>query len=147
MKDRVRIMNRKVNHDYFFLKDYVAGIQLLGTEVKAIRAGKVSLVDSYCYFYKKELFLKGAHIAGTEDSYTHEPFRERKLLLKKTELKKLEKDLNKGLTIIVRKIFSNDRNYIKAEISLAKGKRNFDKRKSLKNKDQQRELKRSLTIN
>jgi SsrA-binding protein len=140
-------MNRKVNHDYFFLKDYVAGIQLLGTEVKAIRAGKVSLVDSYCYFYKKELFLKGAHIAVTEDSYTHEPFRERKLLLKKIELKKLEKDLNKGLTIIVRKIFSNDRNYIKAEISLAKGKQNFDKRKSLKNKDQQRELKRSLTIN
>ena len=103
----VSIKNRKASHDYFFERELVAGIQLVGTEIKAIRNGKVSLVDSFCYFKSGELFLKGVVIAATEDAWTHDPKRERKLLLNRKELDKLEKDLNEGMTIVVTKIFSN----------------------------------------
>lgn len=140
----IRIKNRKVYYDYAFLEDYVAGIQLTGTEVKSVRNGKVSLVDSFCYFKSGELFLKGANIAVTEGSFSHDPLRERKLLMKRKELDKLERNLVKGLTIVVKKVFTNDRGLIKIEIALAKGKKNFDKRASIKERDIDRETKREI---
>lgn len=136
----VNIKNRKASFDYFFDRVLVAGIQLLGTEIKAIRNGKVSLVDGFCYFRSGELFLKGVNISATEDSFTHEPLRERKLLLNRKELNSLEKDLTDGTTIIVKKMFSNDRGLIKVEIALARGKKNYDKRASLKDKEIKREI-------
>jgi SsrA-binding protein len=143
-KDEIQIKNRKVFFDYSFLDNYVAGIQLYGTEVKSIRKGKVSLVDSFCYFKSGELFLKGMNIASTEDAFTHDSLRERKLLLNKSELERLERKLVKGLTIIVKRIFTNDRGLIKVDIALAQGKKNFDKRSSIKERDLDRDLKRSL---
>jgi SsrA-binding protein len=143
-KDEIQIKNRKVFFDYSFLDNYVAGIQLYGTEVKSIRKGKVSLVDSFCYFKSGELFLKGMNIASTEDAFTHDALRERKLLLNKSELERLERKLVKGLTIVVKRIFTNDRGLIKVDIALAQGKKNFDKRSSIKERDLDRDLKRSL---
>ncbi len=143
-KDEIQIKNRKVFFDYSFLDNYVAGIQLYGTEVKSIRKGKVSLVDSFCYFKSGELFLKGMNIASTEDAFTHDSLRERKLLLNKSELERLERKLVKGLTIVVKRIFTNDRGLIKVDIALAQGKKNFDKRSSIKERDLDRDLKRSL---
>lgn len=141
---KVNIKNRKAFFDYFFLKEYVAGVQLSGTEVKSIRNGKISLADSFCYFNSGELFLKGVNISSTEDSFSHDPLRNRKLLLKRKELKKLENSLEKGLTIIVKRIFSNDRGLIKIEIALSKGKKNFDKRSSIKERDLNRDLAKNL---
>jgi SsrA-binding protein len=140
----IRIKNRKAFFDYVFIEDYVAGIQLTGTEVKSIRNGKISLVDSFCYFKSGELFLRGANISTTEDSFTHEPLRERKILMKRKELDKLERNLVKGLTVVVKKIFSNERGLIKIDIALARGKKNFDKRESIKQRDLDRDLKRNL---
>jgi SsrA-binding protein len=140
MQDKVYIQNRKASYDYFFLREHVAGIQLRGSEVKQIRKGKVSLVDSYCFFENGELFVKGMHISPVEEAFSHEPLRSRKLLLKKSELSKLERDLDVGTTIIVKKIFTNERGLIKVEIALAKGKKNFDKRESIKEKESKREI-------
>jgi SsrA-binding protein len=140
----IHIKNRKAYFDYAFLEDYVAGIQLSGTEVKSVRNGKISLVDSFCYFDSGELYLKGANISTTEDSFSHDPLRERKLLMKRKELDKLERNLVKGLTIVVKRIFSNERGLIKIDIALAKGKKNFDKRESIKQRDLDRDLKRNL---
>jgi SsrA-binding protein len=137
----IQIKNRKASFDYFFERELNAGIQLVGTEVKSIIYGKISLVDSYCYFKKGELYMKGVNIAAQGD-FSHEPDRERKLLLKRKELNKLEKDLSEGMTIVVKRIFSNDRGKIKAEIALAKGKKNYDKRNSIKEREIDRELKR-----
>lgn len=140
-KLEVNIKNRKASFDYFFLEDYVAGIHLTGTEVKAIRAGKVSLVDAFCYFEKGELFLKNMNISATEEAFTHDPLRVRKLLLKRKELLKLERGFEKGTTIVVKRIFTNERGFIKAEISLSKGKKNYDKRESIKEREISREIK------
>ena len=142
MKDSILIQNRKASFDYFFLRTLVAGIQLVGSEVKQVRAGKITLVDSFCTFENNELFLRGVNIPVTEEAFSHEPLRPRKLLLKRKELDKLEKDFEKGTTIIVKKIFSSDRGIIKAEIALAKGKKNFDKRESIKEKEIKREIQR-----
>lgn len=142
MKPKVYIKNRKVSYDFFFLRELVAGIQLTGTEVKSIRAGKVSLVDSYCYFNSNELYIKGMNIASTSEAFSHEPLRNRKLLLKRKELDKLQKELEKGMTIVVKNIFTNERDFIKVEIALAKGKKNYDKRESIKEREIERDLKR-----
>jgi SsrA-binding protein len=139
-KEVVSIKNRKASFDYIFLEDYTAGIQLTGTEVKSIRAGKISLVDAFCFFQGNELFLKEAIITSTEDAFSHDPKRDRKLLLKRKELERLKKKSEKGTTIVVKRIFTNERGFLKAEISLAKGKKNFDKRESLKEKDVMRDL-------
>lgn len=141
MKDRVSIKNRKASYDYFFIRELTAGVMLVGTEIKAIRNGKVSLVDSFCYFKSGELFLKGVNIAATEDHFTHDPTRERKLLLNRKELDKLERELEKGMTIIVKKMFSNDKGLIKIDIALARGKKNYDKRASIKDNEIKREIK------
>ena len=136
------IVNRKAKFEYHFLETYTAGIELIGSEVKAIRDGKVNMVDSYCIFDKGELWVKGLGITPGPGSFQHDPTRDKKLLLKKKELKKLSSSLDKGLTIIPIKIFNNEKNRLKMEIALAKGKKLYDKRESIKERDLQRELKR-----
>jgi len=141
----INIRNKRATFDFEILEKFVAGIQLAGTEIKSIRQGKASLVDSYCYFVKGELWIKGMHIAeyfyGTYNN--HQPVRERKLLLKKKELQKIErKTKESGLTIIPLRLFLTDRGWAKVEIALAKGKKRHDKRETLKLKDAKREMDR-----
>ena len=139
------IKNKKAFHDYEFLEKFVAGIKLTGTEIKSIRMGKAALADSYCFFSDGELFLRGMHIAEYwwGNLNNHDPLRERKLLLTKRELKRIERKVKEtGLTIIVIKVFINDRGLAKAEIAISKGKREYDKRQSIKRKDTERELDR-----
>ncbi|MBE7172009.1 MAG: SsrA-binding protein SmpB [Williamsia sp.] len=141
------IRNRSAFHDYFIEDTYVAGMVLVGTEVKALRTGKASFNDSYCYFHKGELFVKSLHISEYSFGTTqkHEPLQERKLLLTKRELKKLEaKMTEKGYTIVPLKIFFNDKNLAKLEIGLGKGKKIYDKRETIKKRDTEREIKRHL---
>lgn len=142
-KNEIRILNRKASHNYTFLESYVAGAVLLGSEVKSVRASKVSLVDAFCYFHNGELFLKNMQLTPSDVNYTHDPMRIKKLLLNKKELRKLERDLVKGTTIIVKDVFTiNGR--IKIGIALAKGKKDYDKRESLKEKDSKRDMEKQL---
>ncbi len=139
------IRNKKASHDYEFLEKYVAGIKLTGTEIKSIRLGKATIADSYCFFSNGELFIRGMNI--TEywwgNLNNHDPLRERKLLLTSRELKKIERKVKEtGLTIIVIKVFVNDRGLAKAEIAIAKGKKEYDKRETLKRRDAGREMDR-----
>ena len=143
----INIRNKKAWHDYEILEKFVAGIQLLGTEIKSIRAGKASLVDSYCHFYEGELYVKGMHINEYKfgNIFNHNPTRQRKLLLTGRELKKMEKNVReKGLTIIALRLFMSKNNYAKLEIALARGKKEFDKREDMKKKDTQRQLDRLM---
>ncbi len=145
MKNKVHIKNRRARYDYELLETFVAGMQLFGTEIKAIREGKAALSDSYCLFLNGELFIRGMHIAEYSHGNinNHEPYRDRKLLLNKRELNKLEvKMKNVGNTIIPVALFINDRGLAKLEIALAKGKKQFDKRESIKQKDIDRQMKR-----
>lgn len=139
------IRNRSAFHEYFIEDRYIAGIALAGTEVKSLRAGKASFNDSYCYFHRGELFIKSLHISeytyGTINN--HAPLQERKLLLTKRELKKLEgKMTEKGYSIIPLRIFFNEKNLAKVEIGLGKGKKLHDKRETIKKRDTEREIKR-----
>lgn len=142
----VNIRNRKASYEFSFIDTYTAGMQLQGTEIKSIREGKVNMQDAFCYFDKKEeLYVKQLHISpyaqGTH--YNHVSDRERKLLLNKKELEKLNaKSQEKGLAIIPTRLFINDRGFAKLEIALAKGKKLHDKRDSIKDRDSQRELDR-----
>ncbi len=141
----IQIKNRKARFEYEFLDKYIAGLVLKGTEIKSIREGKVNLTDGYCYFRKGELYAKGIHISPYENSsfYSHEEARERKLLLKRQELKKLESRIaEKGLTLVPIRLFINDRGFAKLEIALGKGKKIYDKRDSIKERDTKRELDR-----
>lgn len=145
--NNINIKNRRAYFDFEILEKFYAGIQLAGTEIKSIRAGKASLVDSFCFFIKGELWVKGMNIAeyfyGTYNN--HQPARERKLLLQKKELIKLErKTKESGLTIIPLRLYINERGYAKLEIALAKGKKLHDKRDSLKEKDTNREMDRAV---
>lgn len=145
MANIINIKNKKAWHDYEIIEKFVAGMQLKGTEIKSIRMGKASLVDSYCVFNKNELFVKNLQIAeynwGTH--YNHIPGRERKLLLNRRELKKLSKNVKeRGYTIITLRLFISDNGYAKLEIALARGKKEYDKREDLKKKDTQRQLER-----
>ena len=143
MNNSVNIVNRKVKFEYTFIDTYIAGIQLVGTEIKPIRNGKISMVDSFCVFNKEgELFVNNIVITEDNGSYTHETNRQRKLLLKKKELIKLNRDLINGLTIIPYRIFSNERGIFKVEIVLAKGKKLYDKRETIKKRDLDREMKK-----
>ena len=148
-KDRIQkhvnIFNRKASFEYQFLEKYTAGVMLQGTEIKSIREGKVNLQDGYCVFQREELWLHNVHIATyTEGThYNHEPKRQRKLLLQKRELNQLfNKSQEQGLTIIPTRIFTNERGYAKIDIALAKGKKLFDKRDDIKEKDIKREMQR-----
>jgi len=143
MANIINIKNKKAGYEYFLLEKYTAGIQLTGTEIKSIREGKVSLADSFCIFIKDELFVSGMHIAEYKfgSHYNHEPKRNRKLLLTKRELKKLSSKISeKGLTIIPTFMFINEKGLAKIEIAVAKGKRLYDKRETLKRKDTDREI-------
>ncbi len=148
-KHNIVIKNKKASHDYIFIDTFIAGIQLTGTEIKSIRSGKASLVDSYCRFRNGELYVTGMNIAEYYwgNINNHEPRRERKLLLHKKELKKLERKIKEsGLTIIMTKLFINDRGIAKTEIALARGKKEYDQRETLKRKDAQREIERKLKL-
>jgi SsrA-binding protein len=141
----INIKNRKASFEFYFIETYSAGIALMGTEIKSIRQSKASLQEAYCYFKDGELFIKGMNIAHYERGTfsNHDPLRERKLLLKKRELSKLEEALqDKGLTIIPVRLFTTDRGFAKLEIALAKGKKLYDKRESIKEKDTKKELAR-----
>lgn len=139
--------NRQAYYEYYVDDKYIAGLQLLGTEVKSLRSGRVSFNDSYCFFDKGELYLRSLHIAeyshGTINN--HDPVRDRKLLLSKRELKKLAAAIKeKGYTIIPLRIYFNEKNLAKLEIGLAKGKKLHDKRESIKQRDTQREISRYI---
>ena len=145
----MEISNRKANHDYFFEATYIAGLVLSGTEIKSLRAGKASFNDSYCVFSKGELFVKSLHVSeyafGTH--YNHEPLQERKLLLNKRELRKLEaKTKEKGYSIIPLRIFLSEKGFFKMEIGLGKGKKHYDKRDSIKERETDRDIKRKFGL-
>ncbi len=143
------IRNKKAFHDYEFLEKFIAGIKLTGTEIKSIRLGKATLVDSYCLFRKGELYVKGMHISEYwwGNINNHDPLRERKLLLTAHELKKIERKVKEtGYTIVVIKVFINDRGFAKAEIAVSKGKKEYDKRETLKRKDATREMDRMRKV-
>lgn len=141
----VNIKNRRASYEFSFIDKYTAGMQLQGTEIKSIREGKVTLSEAFCYFKNGELFVKQMHISPyTQGShYNHVSDRERKLLLSKRELEKLEgKSQEKGLSIIPTRLFISDRGFAKLDIALAKGKKLHDKRDSIKDRDTKRELDR-----
>lgn len=143
--NNINIKNRKASFEYHFLDKYVAGIVLQGTEIKSLREGKASLQHAYCYVHRDELFVKEMNIAQYTQAthYNHEPTRERKLLLKKSEIEKLaEQSKEKSITIVPTRLFINDRGLAKLEIALAKGKKLYDKREDIKKKDAERELSR-----
>ena len=147
--DNIVIRNKKASHDHEFLEKFIAGIKLSGTEIKSIRLGKATLADSYCFFSRGELYIRGMHISEYwwGNLNNHDPLRERKLLLTARELRKIERKVKEGgLTIIVIKVFINDRGLAKAEIAIAKGKKEYDKRETLKRKDAGREMDRLRKI-
>lgn len=144
---RISILNRKARHEYHLSNHTVAGLVLTGTEIKSIRQGKASLGEAYCYFHSGELFVKNMHISEYEKGniYNHEPTRTRKLLLQKRELRKLFASVQeKGFTLIPTKLFISGRGWAKLEIALAKGKKLYDKRDDLKQKEAKREMDRQL---
>lgn len=143
------IKNRSAFFEYYIEDKYVAGLVLTGTEVKSIREGRASFNDSYCYFHKGELWIKSLHISeyshGTYNN--HNPLRERKLLLNKKELKKLEgKIKEKGFTIVPLALFFTEKGLVKLEIGLGKGKKTHDKRETIKARDTEREIKRKYGV-
>ncbi|MBK7225412.1 MAG: SsrA-binding protein SmpB [Saprospiraceae bacterium] len=147
MSKTIEILNRKASHLYFLVQSYEAGIQLTGTEVKSVRSGKANLSDSYCNFDNGQLYAHHIHISEYEQGsiQNHDPKRPRKLLLNRSELKKLERKISeKGMTIVPIKMYFSERGMIKLEISLATGKKSFDKRETLKEKDVKRDMDRNF---
>ncbi len=141
-KSKIDIKNKRASFEYEFLENFTAGIVLSGTEIKSIRSGKASLVDSYCYFVGTELFVKNMHVADYwwASFNKHDPRRDRKLLLNKKELRKLSRAIkDKGMTIVAKRLFIADNGYAKLDIALARGKKEYDKRQSIKEKDLKRE--------
>ena len=141
----ISIKNKRATFDYEIIEDWTAGIVLTGTEIKSLRLGKASLVDSYCYFSDGELWIRGLNISlyhwGTYNN--HQPKRDRKLLLNRKELAKLERaSQDVGLTIVALRLFINERGLAKVVIGLARGRKSFDKREYLKEKDAKREIER-----
>jgi len=145
MENRIHIKNKKAYFNYEIIDKLVAGMQLTGTEIKSIRMGKASLSDSYCLFKENELWVTNMRISAYDQgSYNnHDPYRDRKLLLNRKELNKLEKQTReKGLTIIALRVFINETGYAKLEIALAKGMKKYDKREAIKKKDMKRDMER-----
>jgi SsrA-binding protein len=145
MQKTINILNKRAKFDYEIIDRYDAGIVLTGTEIKSIRLGKASIAESFCEFSNSELFVINSNIEeysfGTH--YNHKAKSERKLLLNKKELKSLEKDLqNKGLTIVPLRLYINEKGYAKMEIALCRGKKNFDKRETIKDRDTKRDIDR-----
>lgn len=143
---KIQINNKRASFDYEFLETYEAGIVLVGTEIKSLRAGKASLSDAYCYFSNGELYVKGMNISTyfwASAWSSHEPGRDRKLLLHSKELRSLANSVKqKGLTIVAVKFYINDEGMAKLLIALARGKKEFDKRATIKEKDIRREMER-----
>ena len=147
MSSKIDIKNKRAKFEFEFLETFTAGLQLYGTEIKSIRNNKASIAEAYGVIIKNELFIRNMYIADYENGshYNHEPKRDRKLLLNKVELTKLQKKLkNKGLTIVPVKLFISNNGWAKINIALAKGKKIHDKREDLKSKDAQREIDRKL---
>ncbi len=145
MQKTVNILNKRARFDYEILERYTAGIVLAGSEIKSIRLGKASIAESFCEFHEHELFAINTHIEeyAFSRSFSHAPKSERKLLLNKKELKSLLKSVqNKGLTIIPIRLFTNEKGLAKLEIGLARGKKNYDKRDTIKDRDVKRDLDR-----
>ena len=145
-KNNILIDNRKANYNYFLLEEYVAGIALIGCEVKSIRNRDVNMSDSYCTFIGNELIIKNMHISPYKNSgFTYkdyDPKRDRKLLLTKRELRKLQKDVQiKGHTITPVNLYINDKGLVKLTIAMAKGKHTYDKSQTIKERDLDREMK------
>ena len=146
---QIEVINRKAKFEYYFLDEYEAGIVLTGTEIKSIRAGQANLSDAYCVFKKGELYVRNMHISeykfGTYNN--HEPRRIRKLLLSRQELRKLERKVKeRGNTIVPYRLYISERGLAKLEIALSKGKKSFDKRASIKEKDNKRDMDRMKKI-
>jgi len=143
--NQINIRNKRASFEFEILDKYVSGLVLRGTEIKSIREGKVNLQDGYCYFHGNELFVKGVQISPYAQGsyYNHEVGRERKLLLKRSELNKLRAKVEeKGLTLVPLRLFLTDRVLAKMEIALARGKKLYDKRESIKDRETKRELAR-----
>ena len=141
----VNVKNKRASFEYEFLEKFIAGIALTGTEIKSIREGKVYLQDGFCVFHNHELYLHQVTISPYKQGghYNHIGDRERKLLLKKKELKKLKSKLEeKGLSIIPTRLFINERGLAKIEIAPGRGKKLYDKRESIKEKDLKRDMER-----
>lgn len=146
MSSNINIKNRRASFEYEFLEKFTAGIQLTGTEIKSIRAGKVNISDGFCFLSNGELFIKNMYIAEYEQGTynNHEPKRTRKLLLNRNEIDKLQrKKKDVGLTIIPLSLFITKKGFAKLDIALAKGKKLHDKRETLKEKDTKREMDRA----
>lgn len=146
MKKSINILNKKARFSYDLLDTYTAGIVLTGTEIKSIRASKASIAESFCEFNDSgELFVINMTVQEYDhgNHFNHRPKAERKLLLNKKELRKLEKEVkNTGLTIIPTKLFVNEKGFAKLKIALAKGKKLFDKRETIKDRENKRNLDR-----
>ncbi|MBR3455399.1 MAG: SsrA-binding protein SmpB [Bacteroidaceae bacterium] len=143
----INIKNKRATFEYEFIDEYTAGIVLTGTEIKSIREGKASLVDTYCYFVNNELWVKNMHIAQyAQGSYNnHVERRERKLLLNRRELRTLQEDTKApGLTIVPTRLFINENGLAKLDIALARGKKSYDKRQSMKDKEDKRDMARAF---
>jgi SsrA-binding protein len=145
MQKTVNILNRKARFEYEVLDKYTAGIVLAGSEIKSVRLGRASIAESFCEFHGHELFAINTNIEeyAFSRSFSHYPKSERKLLLNKRELKALQKSVqNKGLTIVPLRLFTNEKGLAKLEIGLCRGKKNYDKRETMKDRDVKRDLDR-----
>jgi SsrA-binding protein len=145
IEKHIEIKNRRASFEYFFIEKFSAGVMLMGTEIKSIRQGKVNLTDAYCLFLNEELYIRQMNISKYNEGthYNHEPLRDRKLLLTKKEIKKLQNKLkDQGLTIVPTRMYISDRGFAKIDIALAKGKKLYDKRDSIKEKDVKRSMER-----
>lgn len=146
-KNQIHIVNRRAGFEYHLVQKYTAGMVLTGTEIKSIREGHANITDAFCFIKDGELFIRNMHISVWKQGsyYNHEPLRVRKLLLKRSELKKIKvKAVEKGFTIIATKLFLSETGYAKIEIAVAQGKKNFDKREDIKKRDISREMARGL---
>ncbi|MCK6641091.1 MAG: hypothetical protein RL007_2936 [Bacteroidota bacterium] len=143
----ISILNKKASFEFSFLEKFVAGMVLSGTEIKSIRLGKANITDGFCVIFNDEILVRNIEISPYEKGthYNHEPKRDRKLLLKRAEIRKLQNKMkDQGLTIVPIKLFISDEGWAKMEIALAKGKKLFDKRQDIKKRDTERETQRKL---
>lgn len=144
-KTRITISNKRAGYEYHLVQKYTAGIVLTGTEIKSLREGHANISDAFCFIKDGELFIRGMHISIWKQGsyYNHEPLRMRKLLLNKTEIRKIKaKALERGFTVIPTKVFFSETGFAKIEIAVAQGKRDFDKREDIKKKDISRQMAR-----
>ncbi|PWL24678.1 MAG: SsrA-binding protein [Fluviicola sp. XM-24bin1] len=147
MKNQINIQNKKARFEYHLIDKFVAGMQLTGTEIKSIRNGKASIVEAYCVFQEGEVFIRNMHIAAYENGsyYNHKPRGDRKLLLNRKEINKIEKFLKvKGNALIPLRMFISEKGWAKLEIATAQGKKLHDKRQDLKEKDDKRAMDRAM---